>query len=305
MVRCGHENGGRARKGQAGPFDFDVLHTEEEHGEEEILAALMEADAADSGVPQTRASRMQTEMAALERWLIENEELHEAERGESICSSPTAIDEDGNDDKNDDDDALPVLAVCTSSGDPWLSHDSSAPPIIQRGGATAGFDDDFSAFVSAPAVSISTAAAASTPASAFAPTAAVAHDLLSLSAPMLLPSHTGGSYRSLRSGTSGFASDLEDHGGYEALGDSNSFFSPEHEFDAADVGADPRTSVGRGFGSEHAHHVPFDLTNILSSLETMREGVAGIEDEVQRRAATARFASEFVFRRMDTDGDER
>lgn len=300
MVRRGQDNGGSARKGQVAPltspFDFDVLRTEEEEGEregdEETLAALMEADAADSGVPLTRASRMQREMATLERWLIENEELHEAELGESISLSPTGI----------DDDAIRGPAVRATSGDPWLSHDSGAPPFTQRDGTTTpGFDDDFSAFVSAPAASVSSATSASAPAFTLAATAAAtgAHGLLlDASAPMLLPSHTGGSYRSLRSGTSGFPSDVDDHAGYQALDDRSSFFSPEHDFDDAD--ADPRTPVGLTDA-----RAPFDLTDILASLQTMRENVAGIEDEAQRRAATARFASEFVFQRMGVDGGER
>ncbi|KAH9065478.1 hypothetical protein EDB87DRAFT_1077471 [Lactarius vividus] len=301
MVRRGRDGSGHARKGQAAPFDFDVLHTEGE-GEEETLAALMEADAADSGAPLTRATRMQREMATLERWLIENEEMHEAELGEPISSSPTGIDDD-----DDDDDAPRVPAVRATSRDPWLSHDSST---TQRGGGTPGFDDDFSAFVSAPAVSVSPAAAtagyayATASASEFTLAATRVHGLLDAStAPVLLPSHTGGSYRSFRSGTSGFPSDVDDLAGYEALDDRGSFFSPEHEFEDPD--ADPRTPVGRGerVGLTDGR-VPFDLADILASLQTMREDVAGIEDEAQRKAATARFASEFVFQRMGVDGGE-
>jgi len=47
------------------------------------------------------------------------------------------------------------------------------------------------------------------------------------------------------------------------------------------------------------------LVNILDTLQTMREDMAGIEDEKERRATTARFASESVFKRMGVDGDER
>jgi hypothetical protein len=309
MVRRGQDNGDRAHKGKVppltSPFDFDVLHAEE--GEEEILAALMEADAADSGAPLTRASRVQKEMASLERWLIENEEMHEAELRKSINLSPTNIDEDGDDDENDDDDdddALQVPTVRTMSGDPWLSHDNNAP-TTQRKGATPGFDDDFSAFVSAPTVSVS---GASAPKVAFA--APSAHGLLDAPTPMILPSHTGGSYRSLRSAASGFPSDVDDdHAGYEALDDRSSFFSPEHEFGEAETEADLRTPDGRRLGGERVGltdaSAPFDLTDILASLQTMREDVAGIEDEAERRAATAHFASEFVFQRMGVDGGEK
>ena len=301
MVRRGRDNGDRTHKGKVAtptsPFDFDVLHTEE--GEEETLAALMEADAAEIGAPLTRASRMQKEMATLERWLIENEELHEAELGESISLSPTGIDdEEDEDESDDDDDALQVPALRAMSGDPWLSHDSGAPPLTQRDAAAPGFDDDFSTFVSVPAVSVS--ATASAPAPGFALVSPGAQGLLDASTSTLLPSHTGGSYRSLRSATSGFPSDVDDdHAGYEALDDRSSF-SPEHEFgDAAAAEAD-RTPVGRVDASS-----PFDLTDILASLQTMREDVAGIEDEAQRRATTARFASEFVFQKMGADEGEK
>jgi hypothetical protein len=103
--------------------------------------------------------------------------------------------------------------------------------------------------------------------------------------------------------------DLLSGGGYEALDDrSNSSlnFSPEHD---NEDDADLRTSIGGGQRSGDRAgslgDVPFDLPNILSALQTIREDVAGIEDEAERRATTARFASEFVFKRMGVDGDER
>ena len=101
-------------------------------------------------------------------------------------------------------------------------------------------------------------------------------------------------------------------GGYEALDDRSTGslnFSLENEDDDVDVdGADPRTSIGGQRSGDRAANlgaVPFDLPNILSALQTIREDVAGIEDEAERRATTARFASEFVFRKMGVDGDEK
>jgi len=103
--------------------------------------------------------------------------------------------------------------------------------------------------------------------------------------------------------------------GYEALDDrSSTNFSPEHEhgptrvFDDDD--ADPRTATDQRFRGKAPDlgDIPFDLTNILDTLQTMQEDMAGIEDEKERRATTAttaRFASEFVFKRMGVDGDER
>jgi hypothetical protein len=105
--------------------------------------------------------------------------------------------------------------------------------------------------------------------------------------------------------------DLGGGAGYEALDDISSSslnFSPEHgDVDGIDDGG-PHTSIrGRRSGDRAASlgDVPFDLPNILSALQTVREDVAGIEDEAERRATTARFASEFVFKRMGEDEDER
>ena len=93
MVRERDNGGDGKRKSQLRPslFDIDdILHREdgelEADEEEETLAALMAADAVDHGAPQTRASRMQREMQALERWLVENEEMHGAEFGGAVST---------------------------------------------------------------------------------------------------------------------------------------------------------------------------------------------------------------------------
>ncbi|KAI0004578.1 hypothetical protein BJV74DRAFT_385226 [Russula compacta] len=340
--------GGGKRQSQLRPslFDFDdVLHAEgEEADEETTLAALMEADAADHGVPLTRASRMQREMDTLERWLVENEELHEAElRATGLDDNDVDEDEDDHSDSGDAlpsvqvqvQDKAPDIRVPPSEDDPWTwapntSKPTSTPtptPSMTTAAVTAashtitipssGFDDDFSAFVPAPVVSVSVSGAVSAPAStsAFASVAAVAHLHDNHQTLALLPSHTGGSFRSLRSA----ASDVEigDDVGYEALDDRSSLnFSadeyghghgPENEHPRVlDDDPDLRTSMDRvGERTASLGDVPFDLANILGTLQTMREDVARIEDEGERRATTARFASEFVFNRMGVDGDER
>jgi hypothetical protein len=328
-------------------FDFDdavLLAEGEEDDEEGTLAALIEADAAEQGAPQTRASRMRREMEALERWLVEDEELHKAEFGGAGVDDVDDDDEDEDEDEGHDGNAPPpsvqasaALDMHTPIDDPWAassnptstptSSTALAPYSISITTPSSGFDDDFSAFVSAPpAVSIagdsaaaktttntSTASPAFT--SAFEPIADARPSRLHTQTQLLLPSHTGGSFRSIRSAVSEMSmSDTGDDllggggGGYEALDDrSNSSlnFSPEHDDDA-----DPSTSMGGG-GQRSGDRAaslgdgPFDLPNILSALQTIREDVAGIEDEAERRATTARFASEFVFRSMGVDGDER
>ncbi|KAI0269765.1 hypothetical protein BC834DRAFT_863238 [Gloeopeniophorella convolvens] len=258
------------------PMLFDVMHAaadgDAEADEEDTLAGLLAADATDHGAPQTRARRVQQEMAALERWLIENEELHDAELAEAGLDG-ARIHSDG----EDADEPLRVPAVQVLSGDPWAASSPAPSAAGAADSAKPGFDDDFAAFVSAPAPAL-------------------------LTAQRLVPAHTGGSYRSLRSGTSEFASDadVDDDAGYEAL-DDRSTASREPGDAGWDADDDPRTPVRRGFPG--AGDVPFDLTDILSTLQTMRADVAGVEDEAQRRAMTARFASEFVFRRMGGDNE--
>jgi hypothetical protein len=119
---------------------------------------------------------------------------------------------------------------------------------------------------------------------------------------LLLPSHTGGSILSIRSSDLSISDTWDDLGvgGYEALDDlSNDSlnFSPEHGDVDIDDG-DPRRSGDREAG---LGDVPFNLPDILNALQTVREDMAGIEDEAERRATTARFASEFVFKRMGVD----
>jgi hypothetical protein len=369
MVRKQANNitsGKRANELRPSLFDFDdddddnILLADDD--EEATLAALMEADAVDQGAPQTRASRMRREMQALERWLVENEELHEREFG----GADGVDDGDDGDEDHDEDrdyehggsggDPPPPPSVRVSASavpgvhtapvdDPWATSTTSNPTSTSTQTPThsaalashsisitnprsSGFDDDFSAFVSAPAapaaVSIAgdTAATAKiTPASTTASASEPIADARRLytHTQLLLPSHTGDSIRSIRSVMSdlsisdtGDGHDLCVGGGYEALDDiSNGSlnFSPEHGDVDVDDG-DPRPSIsGQRSGDRAASlgDVPFNLPNILNALQTIREDVAGIEDEAERRATTARFASEFVYKRMgvdDGDGKE-
>jgi hypothetical protein len=336
--------------------DNDILPADDD--EEATLAALMEADAVDQGAPQTRASRMRREMQALERWLVENEELHEKEFG-----GADGVDDDDDGDEDHDGsggDARPPPSVQVSvsaapgvhaapADDPWAaSTPSNANPTSTSSTQTptqstalashsisittpqsSGFDDDFSVFVSAPAapavVSIAgdtTATAAktiTTPASTTASPSEPIADArrLHTQTQLLLPSHTGGSIRSIRSAMSDLSisdtgDDLGVGSGYEALDDiSNDSlnFSPERGNVDIDDG-DPRPSTSGQQSGDRATGLgdgPFNLPNILNALQTIREDVAGIEDEAERRATTARFASEFVYKRMgvdDGDGKE-
>ncbi|KAI0052716.1 hypothetical protein FA95DRAFT_1553380 [Auriscalpium vulgare] len=257
------------------PMLFDVLPGESAGtapDEADAVAALLAADAADHGVPQTRAQRMQSEMAALERWLIENEDLHETElHGDEAEEAGLTL-------------ALPTpMAVGL---DPWAVEDPTPPAQ----GPAHGFEDDFAAFVSAPSLSITPVQALSTEPSA---SMHVTDGLQVESPQFLVPSHTGGSVRSLHSTASSLMHDVDPNAGYEALDDHGTFSDDDEELLATAV---PR-SLDLGLGG--GHNAPFDLTDMLGTLQALKDDIAGIEDEERRRAMSARFASDFVFNRMD------
>ena len=340
------------RESQPRPSLFDLENDDDillaDDDEEATLAALMEADAVDQGAPQTRARSMQKEMQALERWLVENEELHEREFG---GADGVDDDDDGDGDETHDDERdhekdgsggdapLPSVQVSASAApgvhtaidDPWAASTTSnrtsttTQTQTQTKSTTShsisitrssGFDDDFSAFVSAPVVSIAgdtTATTKTTPASTAASASepiADARRLHTQTQSLLLPSHTGGSIMSDLS-ISDTGDDLSVGGGYEALDDISNDSLFEHGGADIDDG-DPYPSIsdqqsGSSDRAASLGDVPFDLPNILNALQTIREDVAGIEDEAERRATTARFASEFVYKRMgvdDGDGKE-
>ncbi|KAH9980342.1 hypothetical protein BGW80DRAFT_1274909, partial [Lactifluus volemus] len=262
----------KSRRQSPSIFDFDVLRmgtTEEE----DTLAALMVADAADHGVPLTRANRVQNEMAALERWLIENEELHESEIRGATASPDGIDDEDGDvddeseqDEERDEDDGDSDLPSSVPSMSPSTAPCASGDNTTVR---PSGFDDDFTAFT------------------------------------LLPPSHTASSSRSMTPLAFDDDNDddaADDHVGYEALDDDHgsSFefdFSPtQHEHERL---SDERTSMSMGGGG--VHRGPGLNDGDENELQTVREDVAGIGDEARRREMTARFASEFVFKRMGMD----
>ncbi|TFY59210.1 hypothetical protein EVG20_g7876 [Dentipellis fragilis] len=251
-----------AKRASQMPMLFDVLP------EEDGLAALLTADAADQGVPLSRATRMHREMAELERWLVETEEIHELEE-QQLEEHELEEHEQLHD----------------SQTDPWrttdLPHIRPSSPTTQH-----GFDDDFSEFVSAPAPP------SLLPSSAF------------LAAPQHVPVHTGSSWHSLHSKSDldpDFDVDCEpEELGYETLDDH---FFTHH----APSGGLPRSATSRfppfGFPDEPDFDASFDLTKILSTLQNVREGVSGIEDEDARRAYSARIASNLVLHTMKDEQD--
>ncbi|KAI0036514.1 hypothetical protein K488DRAFT_67534 [Vararia minispora EC-137] len=255
--------------------DLDVLREHPGADDDALGAGMTEEDAlaalvADQAVPLAPAHRRAVEMAALERWLVENEELHERELG---------IEQDQDRDGRDSEDRA-------ARADPiWTPRTATPGPSGDTHHYHHAFDDDFSAFVSAPpAIAISTSPPhPQSPAHAAAP----------FDSPQLLrPVPTGGSFRSVSS----FGTDepLDDAQGWVALNDSALELGrfDEYEIDAAVRAHEGELDVRDARGA-------FDLVEVLGALASVRADVAGIGDESARRDAAAKFASEFVFGRMD------
>lgn len=139
------------------------------------------------------------------------------------------------------------------------------------------FDDDFTVWISAPADDVSHT---STP--------SVSHtDLESLD-----PNHTGASWASLRS-VSDFGDDLDD--------DDDELLPSKQDIE--DTSRRLFASVGPSSnvldGSEQ-HMESFDLSRVMGVLQNMKEEIAGIDDDDERRKAAAKVALGLVYGLDDT-----
>lgn len=344
-----------------GDGDMERLDVDElgaDLDEEQTLAALL----ADQPLPFPRRA---AQMAALERWLLENEDLHDhegaQERDEDLSTTgdDALAQQDGSFTHEQSAFANELAASLPAESypatgplrDPWAPRFSADATPVAEHPPSRGFDDDFSAFVSAPAISVLSESSVDPQVPSLSPfTSANTKSPLpeSTSAGFLAPMRTGGSLHSLSS----FGPDeiIDDATGWMALsetgshigdvslrhdfsdlgGGSSSHLAPGHAFepsfspfrptrslsdpledDLQDFGflpgppgvTSPRMSGagGRGVGEADVRdpRAPFDLMDMLGALASMRDGVQGLDDEHARRDAAARFASEFVFGRMD------
>ena len=303
-----------AKRASHTPTLLDVLPSEEDG-----LAALLASELIENGA-QTRESRMRREMAELERWLVENEDLHERE---AMQDMDTDMDTDMDMDmdmgmQGDDDHARVEMQVRDQDldqkafHDPWTRTDLGATPhqsATPGSLSNSGFDDDFSAFISAPA------RPAAVPVPALIP---------SRNASLTVPGLT---YHALPSTSDLGAEDDDalstmatfadtDTEGYDALSDFTE--SRSQDFASDDGHNPPPFDFPASFDPASTPSVPeihlprdvprlgagFDLGEILSTLQSVREDVAGIGDERLRREYSARLASDFVFSRMGDDGSD-
>ncbi|EMD40108.1 hypothetical protein CERSUDRAFT_81390 [Gelatoporia subvermispora B] len=241
-------------------------------------ASVSGGDALVAG--EVKKSRMQREMEELEKWLEEEDSRRAADDAQAWTAVELQTP------------VMPTPTIRTPIGD----ADESFTGV--------GFDDDFNDFVSAPAPHSSAN--------------------LDASPRRLVPTHTGASYRSLAS-TSDIGSDahipsprLKD-GSHteddpelpsqaEIAEASRRIFGPAgpiREWDS------PRSTAGsftQGSATGDEHHVfehlddddayemsAFDLSRVLTALQGMKEEIAGMEDDAERRKAAARVALGLVY----------
>ncbi|OCH90911.1 hypothetical protein OBBRIDRAFT_887349 [Obba rivulosa] len=242
-------------------------------------AGVSNSDSLPAG--DVKKSRMQREMEELEKWLEEEDTRRTSDDVRAWTGSEAQTS------------GFPTPTIRTPTGD-------------------IGFDDDFSDFVSAP----------------------VAHSSANLDASpqRLVPTHTGASYRSLAS-TSDVGSDAHipsprrkdgDHveedpdlpSRAEIAETSRKIFGPAgpiREWDS------PRSTTG-SFTQESAtddefhgfQHLDddddyemsaFDLSRVLTALQGMKEEIAGMEDDAERRKAAAKVALGLVYG-LQAQGEE-
>ena len=298
----------------------ELLDWAYEEEDEDSLRAIVDQDRVDS-INNDEKSRMQKEMEQLERWLQEDE--------------PAQIDEDPW--NNVARISMKPLADPLAINDSPMGMESPhAPPwqetISRPVPHQLGFDDDFTVFISAPAEAEPglSASGRSTPNASFDPD-------------RLEPMHTGASYASLGSVSDFGENEAKDDADADLPSKAEIQASSNRIFGSApSLSTSKRpAALFRGSSSEEptvedresTPHVfsttfnpdpdasdpsllemedddyevgNFDLSRVLNALQNMKEEIAGMEDEGERRKAAARAALGLVYgleRQRDEDDD--
>jgi hypothetical protein len=299
----------------------ELLDWAHQEGGDDGLVALVDSDATSNhtngSIPSVSAnqkSRMQREMEELERWLEEGEELHVSDEPWITVSST--------DDTNPHLLIDPLGMTTSPMGinsphtTPWTMMET-----VSETHQPSGFDDDFTVFVSAPAV-----AAAPGPSGRSTPNIYLDSDRLD-------PMHTGASYASL-----GSVSDFGDH----RVDDDDPDLPSEAEVQATSARifgptlsptssatrtrtpiirptpplspsqpiATPSTSfshpdIPEPLEDEEGYEVGnFDLSRVMNALQNMKEEISGMENEDEKRKAAAKAALGLVYGLERQGGDE-
>lgn len=288
----------RARKSRAREL-LDWARDEE--GDDGLRALISGSGSAgdvsfssDGDGEQPRKSRMQREMEELERWLAEEDSVRQAAEAQAWVAAER-------------DEPLQSSA--------W--QDMPTPSIRTPHAETPafGFDDDFTEFVSAPSPAVS----------------ALSHQL-GFDIDHLVPQHTGASYRTLAS-----VSDFGGEGDHmfvphhdetsvlpsvdendpdlpsraEVLATSRRIFGPAGQAPSPSTSNAPTTSHQHDEAHSFDHDddddfetSAFDMSRVLSALQGMKEEIAGMSDDEERRKAAARVALGLVYGLQLDHGDD-
>lgn len=273
----------------------------DEEGDDGLRALISGSESAgdisfssDGDGEQPRKSRMQREMEELERWLAEEDGARQAAEAQAWV----AVERD---------------APLQSSA--WQDMPTPSIRTPKAETPTFGFDDDFTEFVSAPSPAVS----------------ARSHQL-GFDVDHLLPQHTGASYRTLASvsdfggeGERMFVPHLDDESALPSVDENDPDLPSRAEvlatsrriFGPAGQTPPPPTSAAPAISHQHdeAHSFDhdddddfetsaFDMSRVLSALQGMKEEIAGMTDDEERRKAAARVALGLVYGLQAEHGDD-
>ncbi|KAI0726452.1 hypothetical protein C8Q72DRAFT_954049 [Fomitopsis betulina] len=270
----------------------------DEEGDDGLRALISGSESAgeisfssDDG-EQPRKSRMQREMEELERWLTEEDNACQASEAQAwVAHEPL-------------------------QSSAWQDMPTPSVRTPKAETPTLGFDDDFTDFVSTPSPAISTQP----------------HQL-GFDIDHLVPQHTGASYRTLASvsdfggeGEHIFVPHPDEDSAFpsvdendpdlpsraEVLATSRLIFGPTGQALSPSTSATPAIShqqdeahsFDHGDDEDDFEASAFDMSRVLSALQGMKEEIAGMTDDEERRKAAARVALGLVYGLQADRGDD-
>ncbi|TFK52620.1 hypothetical protein OE88DRAFT_1725213 [Heliocybe sulcata] len=288
----------RNRKSRA----HDLLGLSDRDEEAEGLRALLNIDDSD----EDRDARVKKEMEDLAQWLEEDNPWNSgaATRSaglEGAHDSTWSPSESADSNFLTGFDGAPTSGAITPTAQTsWPSHAAEVGQDLalaaDGGEFLSGFDDDFSAFVSVSGPADYNSAELSETSASF-------------EAERLVPMHTGASYRSLASDFDDGGPDGPDWGNDEGdedlpsraeieattrriFGSLPDSINPIHREGTPQAGS----SRAGNPGDEPDYEMSaFDLSRVVGALQVMKEEIAGMDDEAERRRAAARVALGLVY----------
>lgn len=272
------------------------------------LSLVDDLVASSSSQLSARAKRMQGEMEELARWL--ETDVHDSDgedpwrmavRSDIMITSPTEVDEG--------------FFGKISSASSQEKHDGRTGSSMSPPTNPAKFDDDFTVFVSAPAIEtqgFEQGSGRSTPAGDEAEDQDGLKPLDGLRSYNSLGSVSDFGESEGSKETMNVISDEEDEDlptQEEILETSSRIFGKKGnlrptESSQITQSAEPKSSNGKAEfeGDDEYDLAPFDLSRVLGALQQMKEEISGMENEDERRKAAARVALGLVYG-LEAEGD--